>query len=395
MSAAPTQAAPSERFTPDGEVAAKLGVSLEAVALVRSSEVIDLHLESYIPPRLWGYDLARRHDRHWLGGRFFGHLDFPRALDGGLTGGMWSIATNILRGARGRRRALAANVRGLRGALERYDGIRVVRTFSEWERARRDGQHGAMIAVQGGNALEAVPMGAPLRDGPPTPAGDLSGGSADQASADRHFAPLAMEDASELDDIVRVTVMHLSSSAFGTTSSPARLGGGGLTAAGKAFVERLDAARIFVDLAHVDREGFWDAVDAHDRTLPLIVTHTGVTGVKPHWRNIDDDQIRAIAESGGVVGVMFEPGFLRAKGMANDAEMVIAHLEHVIRVGGEDAAALGSDYDGFIIPPPDLRDGFAAYFRLVQRMLDAGWKEARIRKVLGTSFLRSFAALRP
>jgi len=362
LSAAAIRSAPLrfEGITPGDEVAAKLSVSAEAVALVRSSEVIDLHLESYIPPRLWGYDLSRRHDRHWLGGRFFGHLDFPRALDGGLTGAMWSIATNILRGARGRRRALAANVRGLRGALESYEGIRVVRTFADWERARAGGEHGAMIAVQGGNALEA------------------------------------MEDAGELEDIVRVTVMHLSSSAFGTTSSPARLGGkGGLSDAGKAFVERLDAARIFVDLAHVDRKGFWDAVDAHDRTLPLIVTHTGVVGVKPHWRNIDDDQIRAVAESGGVVGVMFEPGFLRAKGMANDAQMVIAHLEHVIRVGGEDAAALGSDYDGFIIPPPDLRDGFAAYFRLVQHMLDAGWTEARIRKVLGTNFLRSFAALRP
>lgn len=347
-------------WTPDDEVAGRVSVSREAVALVRSSEVVDLHLESYIPPRLWGYDLSRRHDRHWLGGRFFGHLDFPRALDGGLTGAMWSIATNILRGAKGRRRALAQNVRGLRAALEAQEGIRVVRTFADWERARRAGEHGAMIAVQGGNALDA-----------------------------------AEDDASALADLVRVTVMHLSNSALGTTSSPARIGRGGLTAAGKALVERLDAARVFVDLAHVDRQGFWDAVDAHDRALPLIVTHTGVTGVKPHWRNVDDDQIRAVADSGGVVGVMFEPGFLRAKGMANDARMVIAHLEHVIRVGGEDAAALGSDYDGFIIPPPDLRDGFAAYFRLAQRMLDARWSEARIRKILGGNFLRSFAALRP
>ncbi len=345
--------------TPDDDVAAKVSVSREAVALVRSSEVIDLHLESYIPPRLWGYDLSRRHDRHWLGGRFFGHLDFPRALDGGLTGAMWSIATNILRGAKGRRRALAKNVRYLRAALETQGEIAVVRTYADWRDARKAGLHGAMIAVQGGNALDAA------------------------------------EDASELDDIVRVTIMHLSNSALGTTSSPARFGRGGLTAAGKALVERLDARRVFVDLAHVDRKGFWDAVDVHDRSLPLIVTHTGVTGVKPHWRNIDDEQIRAVAESGGVVGIMFEPGFLRAKGMPNDARMVIAHLEHVIRVGGEDAAALGSDYDGFIIPPPDLRDGFAAYYRLAQHMLEARWSEARIRKVLGGNFLRSFAALRP
>jgi membrane dipeptidase len=348
-------------LTPDREVAARLGVSLEAVALVRSAEVIDLHLESYIPPRLVGYSLAQRHDRHWLGGRFFGHLDIPRALDGGLTGAMWSIATNILRGPAGRWRVLQQNLRGLRAELEASGRIEVVRTHGDWTRARARGSHAALLSVQGGNALAAAP-----------------------------------DDLSTLEDLVRVTVVHLSSSLYGSTSSPARLGADrGLTPAGKQIVERLDAARIFVDLAHVGRKGFWDAVDAHDRSLPLIVTHTGVEGVKRHWRNIDDDQIRAVADSGGVVGIMFEPGFLRAPGMANDARMVIAHLEHVIRVGGEDAAALGSDYDGFIVPPPDLRDGFAAYFRLVQHMLDAKWTETRIRKVLGLSFLASFERLRP
>ncbi len=348
-------------LTPADEVAAKVSVSRDAVDLVRSAEVIDLHIESYIPPRLWGYDLARRHDRHWLGGRFFGHLDFPRALDAGLTGGMWSISTNIARGARGRWRALRANLAGLRAGIEATSGrMRVVRDHAEWMAARAEGAHGAMLSIQGGNALEAAP------------------------------------DPAELEDLVRVTLIHLSSSVYGVTSSPAALGRDtGLSAAGRALVERLDASHIFVDLAHVSRAGFWDAVDAHDRTLPLIVTHTGVTGVKDHWRNIDDDQIRAIAKSGGVVGIMFEPRFLRAKGMPNDASMVLAHLEHVIRVGGEDVAAIGSDYDGAITPPPDLRDGFTAYYRLVHRMLEAGWSERRIRKILGLSYLQSFAALRP
>jgi membrane dipeptidase len=349
------------RRTPDAEVAAKLGVSRDAVALVRGAEVVDLHLESYIPPRLVGYDLLARHDQHWLRGRLFGHLDLPRALDGGLTGAMWSIATNILRGAPGRWRALQNNLRGLRQVLERSSRAEVVRTRSEWDAARARGSHGALLSVQGGNALAAAP-----------------------------------HDLSSLEDLVRVTVVHLSNSLYGHTSSPARLGAdAGLTPLGKELVERLDAARIFVDLAHVSPRGFWDAVEVHDPSLPLIVTHTGVSGVKAHWRNIDDAQIRAVADSGGVVGVIFEPGFLKAPGMLDDASMVIAHLEHVLRVGGEDAAAIGSDYDGFITPPPDLRDGFAAYYRLVQRMLDARWSETRIRKVLGLSFLDSFARLRP
>lgn len=347
-------------ITPDEDAARIAGVSLDAVQLTRSCEVIDLHLETYIPPRLWGYDLHRRHDRHWLGGRFFGHLDFPRALDGGLTGAMWSIATNITRGAKGRWGALQDNVRGLRAEIERADDMEVVRTHAEYRAARERGAHAALITVQGGNAYEAAP------------------------------------DAAALEDVVRVTVVHLSNSVFGGTSSPLRLGKpSGLTADGKAHIEQLDAARIFVDLAHVSREAFWDAVDAHDASLPLIDTHTGVCGVRDHWRNLDDDQIRAIAETGGVIGVIFATDFLKPRGAANDVELVLMHLEHLLDVGGEDCAALGSDYDGFIIPPPDLRDGFTAYFRIVQAMLDRGWSEDRIRRVCGESFLDSFARLRP
>jgi len=328
---------------------------------VRDAELVDLHIESYIPPRLWGYDLFERHDRHFLGGRWFGHLDLPRALDGGMTGGMWSIATNIARGPRGRWEALRENVAGLRATVEATEGrFEVVRDATEWREARGRGAHACLICVQGGNAYDAAPH------------------------------------ADALEDVVRVTVLHLSNSILGRTSSPASgMARPGLTARGRAFVEQLDEARMFVDLAHIDREGFFDAVDVHDPTLPLIVTHTGVNGVHRHWRNLDDDQIRAIADSGGVVGIMFQTAFLRARGMPEDASLVVAHLEHVIDVGGEAAAALGSDYDGAIIPPPDLRDGFLAFFRIVQVMLDRGWSEARIRRVLGINFVESFAALRP
>ncbi|MGE0790158.1 MAG: dipeptidase [Sandaracinaceae bacterium] len=346
--------------TPDREVAERAGVSLDAVQLVRSAEVVDLHLESYIPPRLWGYRLEERHDGHWLRGHLFGHLDFPRALDGGLTGGMWSIATNILRGPSGRWRALVENVAGLRSAIEATDGaMEVVRSASEYRAARARGAHAAMICVQGGNAYDR---------------GDVGG----------------------LEDVVRVTVVHLSSSVFGATSSPLRgPRDRGLSERGRAHVEALDHHRIFVDLAHVSPSGFWHAVAAHDRSLPLIDTHTGVCGVRDHWRNLDDDQIRAIADTGGVVGIIFATNFLAARGLPRDASLVIAHLEHLIDVGGEGAAALGSDYDGFIVPPADLRDGFTAYFRIAQAMLDRGWSEARARRVLGENFLDAFARLRP
>ncbi len=75
-------------------------------------------------------------------------------------------------------------------------------------------------------------------------------------------------------------------------------------------MRRLNEKRIFVDLAHISKRGFWDAVEVHDKSQPLMVTHTGVSGVYEHWRNLDDDQLRAIADSGGTIGVMYQSSFL-------------------------------------------------------------------------------------
>jgi membrane dipeptidase len=342
------------------EVARQVGVPREAVELTRACEVIDLHLESFIPARLWGYDLLRRH-RLPLGGFFFGHLDLPRALEGGLTGAMWSIATNIARPARERPEVLDRNMTALRDTLERSGRVAVVRSAAEYRQVRARGLHAAWICVQGANALE----GAEDR------VATIGGGT-----------------------LTRVTIVHLSNSIYGDTSSPARLRRDrGLTAAGRALVERLNAARIFVDLAHAGPRTFWDVAEVADRAQPLIVTHTGACAVHRMWRNVEDAQIRRVADSGGVVGVIFHRGFLGRR--VRDGRAVLDHLEAVIRAGGEGVAALGSDYDGFIIPPPDLRDGAKAYYRLVAYMLERKWSEARIRGVLGENYLRSFAALRP
>ena len=164
----------------------------------------------------------------------------------------------------------------------------------------------------------------------------------------------------------------------------------------KSFINSLslNEKQIFVDLAHIHPDGFWDVVRTHDSSQPLINTHTGVCGVKPHWRNLDDAQIKAIADTGGVVGVIFQKSFLKSPGRASDIQMIIDHIDHIVEVAGDDVPALGSDYDGAIIPPKELRDG-RAYPRLIQAMLDRGYTDERIIKILGTNFLRAFGRLRP
>jgi membrane dipeptidase len=345
-------------------MATRAGVSEEAVGLLEDTDVIDLHLETYIPPRLFGYDLFKRHRLGPFAGRFFGHLDFPRVLDSRLTGAMWSIATNVARTRRGKLDAIRTNVDSLGQLVSRTnDQFRIVRTHSEYEQARQQGAHGVLLAVQGGNAFEEA------ADGVDCIPGRL---------------------------ITRVTLVHLSNSVYGATSSPLGLRlDAGLTPRGRDLIAQLNSSRTFVDLAHISRQGFWEAVDAHDSTQPLLVTHTGVDGVRPSWRNIDDEQIRAVADTGGVIGIIFHSGFLRRPGGPRDGHMVIEHLEHVIRIGGERAVAVGSDYDGLILPPRDLRDGALAYVRLVQYMLDLGWPDTRIRAVLGQNFLAAFRGLRP
>ena len=344
-------------------VAERLGISVDAVALTRTADVVDLHLDTFIPVRLYGYDPARRHGLGLFGGRFFGHVDLPRAAGAGLTGAMWSITTNPFRSAGGRWRTFERNLERLQTWVAQQPQLAQVRTRAEYDKARELCKHACMIAVQGGNCFDAAPDSV--------------------ASAKDHA-------------VVRVTLVHLTSSRLGTTSTPlpSWRRHKGLTTEGKDLVRALNAERVFVDLAHIHPDGFWDAVDVHDKTQPLIDTHTGVKGVTPGWRNLDDEQLKAIADTGGTIGVIFAEHFLRGRHGHRDGRMVLAHLQHIIDVVGDDHASIGSDYDGAIVPPSDLRTG-EAYPRLVQHMLDAGWSDTRIKKILGGNFLRAFGALRP
>src|SRR5688572_10798930 len=85
-----------------GAWARDLGISREAVDIYLASDVIDLHIETYIWQRILGYDMRKRHGRGPLGARFFGQIDIARAREANITGGTWSISTNPLRSARSR-----------------------------------------------------------------------------------------------------------------------------------------------------------------------------------------------------------------------------------------------------------------------------------------------------
>ena len=349
-----------EHFSDSRVFADFLGVSLEAVELCRASLFLDLHIDTLIPPRLWGYDVFESHGP-WFGGRFFGHLDLPRMSAVGIDGAMWSITTNPFRTSRNRFLTFQQNLARFTAQVDAHPNkLHWVRTAKDLEKKVGIG---VLLSIQGGNALEAAP--------------------------DAYWA--------ELDGrLTRVTLVHLTNACYGATNAPwHRLRRHkGLTPQGDNFVQRLNEHRIFVDLAHIHPDGFWRALDVHEPSLPPIVTHTGVCGVAPHWRNIDDAQIKAIASRGGVVGIMAHAGYLKRPGGPRGVEMIVEHIEHVIRVGGPSACAIGTDFDGAIIPPRGFRSGLM-YPKLVDLLLKRGYKTDLIEGVLGGNFLSSFRLLRP
>jgi len=141
---------------------ASLGISREAIAIYAAAEVFDLHIDTFIWKRIFGYDLGKRHGRGPFGARFFHQVDLPRLREARVGGGMWSITTNPLRSARGRAKTFVKNVANLHAELRRYpDDVAVVRNLRELRAARAKDLHAAMIVVQGGNALSVG-----LRTGP-------------------------------------------------------------------------------------------------------------------------------------------------------------------------------------------------------------------------------------
>jgi len=343
--------------------AKELGISRAAVDLYLASDVIDLHIDSFIWTRIFGYDLTKRHGRGPLGGRFFSQADIPRLREARVTGGIWVITTNPLRGAERRRAAFGANFAKLTTILGSVpEEVTLVTNAAEYRAAVAAGRHAAFVGIQGGNALDAD--------------GALDG----------------------LDPrVVRITLVHLSTSSLGVTSAPVHTSAGGhfgLTGRGLDYVKQLNHKRTFVDLAHIARRGFFDAVRAHDKSQPLIVTHTGVSGVHRHWRNLDDEQLRAIADTGGVVGVMYQASFLGPSLWRGRATAIAAHLDHIVRTVGEDFAALGSDWDGAIVPPIDMPTCLELP-KLVEHLLRRGMRDETIQKILGRNFLRALEHLRP
>jgi membrane dipeptidase len=193
---------------------------------------------------------------------------------------------------------------------------------------------------------------------------------------------------------------------------------GGLTKLGKATIERIEAEKQLLDLSHGGARTMAEAAAFAKR--PLVISHTGARALTDHPRNTADETIKAVADKGGVVGVYFMP-YLTPDQHPKGADL-IAHIEHVANVAGEDHVGIGTDNG----PLPTLLDavtrkrmdedqqrrftaGIAApgeaigvyplvedynsidrYERIANDLAKRGWSEARLEKLMGANFLRVY-----
>lgn len=302
-----------------------------------------------------------------------GHLDLPRAREGGFAGGFFaafvpsrpSTRRNSVRTDDGydvplpappslghaQRMVLALAATLFRLEAESKGALEVVRTAAQIRPCLERGALAAIFHIEGAEAI-----------GP-----DLD------ALAVLHQAGLRS-----------LGIVWSRPNRFGE-GVPFRFPGSpdtgpGLTAAGQALVQACNQLGILIDLSHINQRGFFDVAATSD--APLVATHSAVHAICPTSRNLTDAQLAAIRASGGVVGLNFAVSQTRPDGR-NEAdtplEILVRHLDHLLEHLGEKGVALGSDFDGTLVPQAI---GDAAG---LQHLFDAlrlrGYDEPLLRKI--------------
>ena len=162
--------------------------------------------------------------------------------------------------------------------------------------------------------------------------------------------------------------------------------GPGLTDLGKKLIAACNERRILIDLSHINAKGFWDVAGLSD--APLVATHSNAHAVSPHARNLTDDQLAAIRDSGGMVGVNFAACLLRPDGQVDTRtglDTLIRHVDHLVQHLGIDSVGFGSDFDGAKVP--DGIGDVAGLGNLRDSLLARGFSNEVLRKFCHENWL--------
>ena len=361
--------------------------------------VADLHCDA-IGRFLRGIDLTKNNPT--------GHVDIPKLKAGGIDlqvfacfspapqneSEKWQAAKRVLR-----------QIDAVYNLVEKNEqDLMLITTAEQIDQLKKSNKIGIMIGIEGGYAIE------------------------NEIALLRDFYRLG----------VRImTLTHWTHTDWADASGDTAVTFGGLNPLGEQIVKEMNRLGMIVDVSHVHDQTFWDVMNVSSK--PVVASHSCCRALSEHHRNLSDEMLRALAENGGMVGINFEPGYLKAefwhereqvkKALAKklglpedrnerrkadpeklkrfrnelkteterllqkyqiDVQLVVDHIEHVIQVTGSfDHVGLGSDFDGISTTPLGLRN--AAFLpNITRELVKRGYGKAEIEKILGLNFLRVF-----
>jgi membrane dipeptidase len=356
----------------------------------RRAVVVDTHADT-----LWrvldeGDDITVRSSK--------GHVDLPRLLEGGVDGQFFSVWPQPAYGPGGYVKRCLRLIDAMHQVVERSGGrIFFATSADDIRRADREGRVAALLGIEGGHAIE------------------------DDLGVLRMFHRMG----------VRYMTLTWSVNTSWADSSGDRSAYHGLTAFGEKVVREMNRLGMLVDVSHVSDETFLDAVRVS--AAPVIASHSSCRALCDAPRNMSDEMLKALAANGGVIMINFyaaflDPEFRRAAREAAAAakdrisavatetlgdpvarenrmwdlheeieapiprpplDRVLDHVDHAVKVAGIDHVGLGSDFDGISSAPRGLED-VSKLPALTRGLLERGYTDEEVIKILGGNFLRVF-----
>jgi membrane dipeptidase len=344
---------------------------------------IDSHIDTVQRVLVMGEDLAKR----WN----VGHVDIPRLHEGGTHAPFFALWVPVyFPGAEAIRRTLDLRD-AMQSLFDRHKNqIEHATTAADIERIVKAGKIAAFLTVEGGHTID------------------------DDLRVLRMYYQLGIRS---------MTLTHSRNNnwADSATDEPAH---NGLTDFGKDVVREMNRLGMVVDVSHVAEKTFYDALEV--TTKPVMCTHSSMRALSDVPRNVTDDMLRALARNGGVIGITFGEGFVNPKDaealraaieiettaplltgralddyaaedvrklfgsrvkVASTIEDVADHIDHAVKIAGIDHVGIGSDFDGVSGPPNGL-DDVSKMPALIAVLLERGYTDRDVKKILGENTLR-------
>ncbi len=163
----------------------------------------------------------------------------------------------------------------------------------------------------------------------------------------------------------------------------------GLTAEGKALIEEIEHLGIILDVSHLNPKSFWDVVETANK--PFIASHSNTKKVCDHQRNLTDEQITAIKDVNGTIGINFCKSFLKKDPKEISLDDIRAHIDHIVDLAGINHVSIGSDFDGASVP--EVLKDIAYYPVLIKHLEEHGYTSNEIEKITHENIIRVFKAI--